>query len=124
MISERTLGDSHVLIAEDEWLFAAALDAAVVDAGATVVGPVASLAEVLELVTREVRIDGAILDVNLRGEMVFPAADLLAQRGVPYVFTTGYDFSVIPKRFEHVVRCEKPVNIPAVVRALADLIRA
>jgi hypothetical protein len=49
--------------------------------------------DALDLITQEAKIDDAILDINLRGEMVFPAADLLAQRGGPFVFTTGYDLS-------------------------------
>jgi hypothetical protein len=46
----------------------------------------------------EPRIDGAVVDVNLRGLMVYPAADLLAERQVPFVFVTGYDREVIPRR--------------------------
>jgi len=62
------------------------------------------------LIQREQRIDAAILDVNLGGEMVFPAADLLIERGVPVVLTTGYDKSALPSRFSGVALCEKPVG--------------
>jgi hypothetical protein len=55
--------------------------------------------------------------------MVFPVADLLAERGVPVVFTTGYDLSLIPKRFDHVAKCVKPTSMSAAVRAIERLVR-
>jgi hypothetical protein len=55
---------------------------------------------------------------STHGETVVPVADMLAECGVPFVFTTGYDASVIPGRFVRIVRCEKPVSITKVVRAL------
>ena len=61
------------------------------------------------------------LDVNLRGEMAFPVADLLIQRGVPFIFTTGYDESVIPDRFANILRCEKPIAVDGIIRALGRM---
>ena len=59
------------------------------DLGCEVVGPAASLAAGLEL-ARSASIDAAVLDVNLAGQKVFPIADALTERGVPFVFATGY----------------------------------
>ena len=56
--------------------------------------------------------------------MSFPVADLLIERGVPFVFTTGYDASVIPSRLEHVVRCEKPIKVSRVIETIGRLIHA
>lgn len=56
--------------------------------------------------------------VSLKGEMVFPAADLLIERGTPFAFTTGFDQSVIPSRFSHVIRCEKPVPVAKIIKVL------
>jgi len=64
------------------------------------------------------RLDGAVLDLNLRGEMGFQVADILAERMVPFVFATGYDRAVIPERFAGIARCEKPISVEKVVRAL------
>ncbi|HYE50011.1 MAG TPA: two-component system response regulator protein-glutamate methylesterase, partial [Azospirillaceae bacterium] len=36
-------------------------------------------------------IDAAVLDVNLRGRTVYAVAEVLTERGVPFLFTTGYD---------------------------------
>jgi CheY-like chemotaxis protein len=108
-----------VLVAEDEYLIATDLDRALVEAGMRVLGPVPSLAMTLELMDAAPRLDAAILDVNLQGEMVFPAATVLQDRGVPFVFSTGYDESVIPARFQHVTRCEKPVCTARLISALS-----
>lgn len=114
----RTLGNCHILVVEDEYMLADDLQTELEDEGAVVIGPVAALADALALIRSAPRIDGAILDANLGGEMVFPAADLLIERQVPIVFTTGYDASVIPARFEAIARCEKPINMRQVSNAI------
>lgn len=119
---EPKLRDRRLLIVEDEFLLAEELRAELEDAAAIVLGPAGTLEEALGLIESEPRIDGAILDVNLGGQQAFPAADLLAERGVPFVFTTGYDASILPSRFADVIRCEKPVNIARITRAMARLI--
>ena len=59
-----------------------------------------------------------ILDVNLRGERVFPVVDVLRERRVPMVFTTGYEQWALPDAYADVPRCEKPVETYRLVRAL------
>ncbi len=113
----------RILVAEDEYMLADDLCAELSDAGATVVGPAGNVGDALNLIGSGMEVDGAILDINLRGEMIFPAADLLAGRGVPFVFTTGYDASAIPNRFGAIARCEKPVDMAKVVQALGRAIR-
>ncbi|WP_160936867.1 HWE histidine kinase domain-containing protein [Teichococcus coralli] len=80
----------RVLLAEDEPLVAMELETQLHALGFTVVGPAASLSEALRLASEEALLDAAVLDVNLRGQAVFPVADLLVRRGVPVVFATGY----------------------------------
>lgn len=121
---DRTLLDCRVLVVEDEYMLADELETELADAGAKVLGPVGTIEEAVAIIEAESEMDGAILDANLRGEMVFPAADLLLERGVPFVFTTGYDASAFPARFEHIVRCEKPINIKRVAQAIGRVIRA
>jgi CheY-like chemotaxis protein len=86
---ERLLG-LRILVVEDEGLLALELQLAFEDEGAEVVGPVQSLARALETVTADTAIDLAILDVDLAGENVYPVAELLAQRSVPFAFHTGH----------------------------------
>lgn len=116
------LRDCAILVAEDEYFLAEDLRSELVDAGAIIVGPVASLAAGFAASEGAGRIDGALLDVDLNGEAVFPLADALEERQVPFLFTTGYDATAIPGRFDHVVRCEKPFDVDGVIRALSRAI--
>ncbi len=104
----RPLHGRRILVVEDEYYVARELHLGLVAAGASVIGPASSLDIALDLIKASSTIDAAVLDINLSGEMVFPAADLLLERGVPIIFSTGYDRSAIPARFNHVPRCEKP----------------
>ena len=123
-MTDRTLHECRVLVGEDEYMLADELEMQLVDAGAIVLGPIGTIEEAVDLIRSERKIDGAILDVNLAGEMIFPVADLLIERGVPFVFTTGYDASIIPSHLKHVVRCEKPINIVRITQAIGRLIHA
>jgi CheY-like chemotaxis protein len=122
MMIGQMLRGRHILIVEDEYLLADDLRSQFEDAGAIVLGPAGTLGGAFDLIASEPRIDGAVLDANLHGEMVFPAADLLVGRSIPFVFTTGYDASTIPSRFEHVARCEKPVKTREVTDAIIALL--
>jgi ActR/RegA family two-component response regulator len=109
----------RLLVVEDEYLIAAALERALEDRGAEVVGPAGSVEGALRLVEAEGdRLDGAVLDINLRDERVYPVADALAARGVPFVFLTGYDAQVIPDTYAGVPRSEKPVSTALLARTL------
>ena len=77
---DRDLRDCRVLVVEDEYMLADELEMELVDAGATVLGPVGTVGEAMAMIEAEAEIDGAVLDVNLRGKMAFPAADLLFVR--------------------------------------------
>ena len=53
------------------------------------VGPTSRLERALDLLEDAEQIDGAMLDISLAGKMIYPATDLLAKRGVPFLFATG-----------------------------------
>lgn len=78
-----------VLLVEDEFIIALLLEEMLRDLGYRVLGPVARLGKALEMARRE-GVDAAILDINLNGEEVYPVAETLAARGIPFVFVTGY----------------------------------
>lgn len=92
--------------------------------GAEVLGPVPYVSEAIQLIASESWIDGALLDVNLHNETVWPVVDALRARGVPVVLATGYDASAIPPAYAHLPRCEKPATrqdlTRTLVRAMAD----
>lgn len=123
-MDKETLKGRNILVAEDEYHIADDLRSNLEALGATVVGPVASVQGLRDLVESAGDLDGAILDVNLRGEMVFDAADRLRERGVPFIFSTGYDESAIPARFSDVIRCEKPISLGKIMQAMAKIIPA
>lgn len=122
--TDATLEGLRILVVEDEYLLADEMDYELAAIGAVVLGPAGSVREAIDLIQGEARIDGAALDLNLGGEPAFEVADLLARRGVPFVFTTGYDAAMIPARHSHVVRCEKPVRMARVASAIAAAIAA
>ena len=107
-VTEIDLKDVRILVVEDEYFLADDMRETLSEAGAEVLGPVPSVAEARALVEADARIDAAVLDINLQGEEVFPVADLLRLRGVPFVFATGYDGWAIPERFADTSRLEKP----------------
>lgn len=92
------------------------------EAGAEVLGPVSSLSNAMHLITTENLIHGALLDVNLGKEAIWPVVDMLLARGVPLVLATGYDASAIPPTYLHLPRCEKPVSGQDLARALAQVL--
>jgi CheY-like chemotaxis protein len=108
-----------LLVAEDEYIIAVDLAQSLEHLGVNVIGPAASVREALELVEISDHIDGAVLDVNLREERVYPVADVLISRKIPFIFASGYDAAEIPENYAAVPRCEKPVNIAHLVRLLA-----
>lgn len=122
-MTDPILHTCRILVVEDEYILAADLEMELLDAGAIVLGPFGTLETAIEFIRMEQEIDGAILDVNLRGEMIFPVADLLVERGVPFVLTTGYDESVIPSRLKHSPRCEKPISMAKITQAIGRLIQ-
>lgn len=115
---ELSPSSARVLVVEDEYMLADALADGLTALGVQVVGPVGGLEEALALAAAS-QLDGAILDVNLGGEMVFPLADALAAKGVPYVFATGYGRESIPEPYREAPILSKPVDVAA-LKSLLD----
>jgi CheY-like chemotaxis protein len=111
----------RVLLVEDEYLLADHLADVLGALGATPVGPAGSVVHALQLIDRAGRIDGAILDVELDGERVYPVADALRERGIPFVFSTGYGGDALPERFRDMPVMDKLVTMKHVRGALDRL---
>ncbi|HZP75553.1 MAG TPA: response regulator [Pseudolabrys sp.] len=114
----RPVADSHagiglagdcVLLVEDEALVALAVSELLTELGFTVLGPYSRVSDAAAAM-RERRIDAAILDINLGGELVYPLAEMLEQRGVPFVYVTGYGAESVDPRFEKVPVLQKPIE--------------
>ena len=119
-MTESSLTGRRILVVEDEYMIADAMQRGFEDQGAIVVGPAPSVRQALRLLDAAADLDGAVLDMNLGDEAVFPVADALQARGIPFLFTTGYDAAGVPPAWRHVLRLEKPIEFAAIIRALSD----
>jgi CheY-like chemotaxis protein len=110
----------RILVVEDKYFIAEELREALDRLGATMVGPAPTGEKALALLTAE-PIDAAVLDINLRGEMSFAVADALEERGIPFVFATGYDRAAVPERYRNVPHWAKPFDPEQLVVTALDL---
>jgi two-component sensor histidine kinase/CheY-like chemotaxis protein len=100
---------NRILLVEDEILVAMMMRDILTELGFTVVGPFSRLSEAMVAAVHE-DIDAGIIDINLGGEFVYPVADVLAARKIPFVFVTGYGVESIDGRFGYVPIVKKPVQ--------------
>jgi DNA-binding NtrC family response regulator len=105
-------------VLEDEYFVADDLVRALRDGGAQAVGPVNTVRQAEEIVARE-HLDGAILDLNLRGQMAFDFVRRLAATELPCLIVSGYGEDAVPDAVSHIARIEKPVSAAFVVKTLA-----
>jgi CheY-like chemotaxis protein len=115
----------RVFLVEDESLLLMLAEATLESFGAVIVATASSLGEALVEAER-VTADIAILDINLSGEMSYPAADILARRDIPVVFVTGYANLALPTAFQAAPRLTKPYNenrLVEVIREVANVAR-
>jgi CRP-like cAMP-binding protein/ActR/RegA family two-component response regulator len=114
-MTKAMLQDRRILVVEDEYVIAENMQRGLEKAGAIVLGPVPSVKQALELLGKEPNVDGAVLDINLAGEKVFPVADALTARKIRFLFATGYSASDVPLEYQHVTRFGKPVDAGAII---------
>lgn len=122
MTNPDQLKNKRILVVEDEFLLADDLAKTIARRGATLIGPVASVPAGLSVAGDTKVIDAAILDINLRNVLSYPIAEILQDRGVPFLFTTGYDHELVPEKFHHIRKVHKPYDQQEVVDRLAELI--
>ena len=121
-MSAKPLEGLRLFVVEDEALVAMLLEDMLTDLGCVVVDVAGSLSQALERVdTVSGRADAAILDVNLGGEQVYPFADALAERQVPFLFATGYGRVGVAARYPSARVLTKPYGPEELVAALSSL---
>ncbi|MFZ0268208.1 response regulator [Caulobacter sp.] len=108
----------RIMIVEDEALVALMVEDLLTEFGCEISGSFGAVDDALaylkDAATPPPALDGAVLDVNIGGTMVFPVAERLRAAGIPFVFATGY--GALPRKgFEDVVVLNKPIN-PVLLR--------
>jgi CheY-like chemotaxis protein len=100
----------RIMIVEDEALVALMVEDLLTDFGCRISGSFGAVDEALAYLSQAAAaLDGAVLDVNIGGTMVFPVAERLRAAGVPFVFATGY--GALPRKgFEDVPVLNKPID--------------
>jgi two-component SAPR family response regulator len=83
--------------------------------GHSVVGPIGRASEAL-LAAKQTDYDAAILDINLGDGTAYPVAEIVAARGIPFVFVTGYEADTVDDRFSHIPVLQKPIERQALQR--------
>lgn len=112
------LDGRRILVVEDESLVAMLIETILEDMGCHVIGPIAAVDDAMKTVSDEGHIDGALLDVNVAGREVFPVADALKDRGVPFVFSTGYGEGGLPEHWRGQPTIQKPFTEQTIREAL------
>jgi DNA-binding response OmpR family regulator len=107
-----------ILVVEDEALIASELKIFLENQGCVVAGPIGTIDRALDLARNEV-LDGALLDINLNGSMIYPVAEVLSERNVPFIFLTGYSSVPSDPRFAQRPRVEKPFDLAELRRAMS-----
>ena len=106
-MAEPGTAPARILVVEDESLIRMLLEDMLADLGHEVVATASSVSTAKELATAG-GFDAAILDVNLEGEEVFPVAEILAARSLPFVFASGYGQAALPEKFRDRPTLQKP----------------
>src|ERR1700712_948365 len=121
IVSDLALSGLHILVVEDEYFLASALVRDLEQVGAVPIGPSPSVFDALKRISESERIDAALLNFRLRGELSIPIAEDLRRRGIPFVFVTGNDEDA-RERFPGVRVHPKPADMAAIVRTLAAVV--
>ena len=118
--TETGAGTRRVLVVEDEVLIGMLLEDMLGDLGFQVFAMASNIDQAKEL-ARDAPVDLAILDVNLNGQEVFPVAEILAGRGIPFLFATGYGERGLPPAFQNRPTLQKPFHQESLERQVTTL---
>ena len=117
------LSGRRILLVEDEMLIACMLEDMLAELDYVVVGPAARVAQALALIEAEV-IDAAVLDLCLNQELSYPVADALIARGIPFLFSTGYDKGRLRDSYQSLPMLQKPFHLLELAKVLTTFFPA
>jgi CheY-like chemotaxis protein len=107
----------RILVVEDELMIRMLLDGMLEDLGYTMAAEAGAIDEAVTL-AKQADFDAAILDVNLNGQPITPVVEALIERGVPFVFATGYGARGVPEPYRNNPTLQKPFQTEALEEAL------
>ena len=113
--------NARILVVEDEYLIRMLLEDMLQEIGYEIAAAVGSSAEASAF-ARDGAFDLAILDVNLDGEEIYPVADILAARDLPFVFVTGYGERSLSEPYRDRPALQKPFQSDHLQKTLAALL--
>jgi len=113
--------EARILVVEDEYLIRMLLEDMLTDLGYIVSAAVGTIAEARKLAEKG-DFELAILDVNLDGEPIYPVADILGQRRLPFVFVTGYGERSLAEPYRNRPALQKPFQVEQLRKTLASLL--
>ncbi len=107
----------RILLVEDEAMIAMLIEDMVADIGGELAATATRLDDAMAQAS-EREVDFAILDLNLGGVLTYPVAEVLRQRGIPFVFATGYGAGGLAKGYENETALEKPFTTGTLERVM------
>lgn len=122
-MTQDVLVGSRVLIVEDDPIIAMTHMTTLEGAGCVVLGPARGVEQAILMIGAQ-SVDLALLDINLNGEKVYPVADALAKRGVPFVFLTGYGSEILPPAHRGQRCLTKPCDEDDLLPALREALHS
>jgi CheY-like chemotaxis protein len=117
--TSESMSGGCLLLVEDEALVGMMMKDLLLELGYSVRGPFSSTTDAMHVASHE-RFQAAILDINVKGELIYELADAIAARDIPLVFVTGYGTEAVEERFKMVPVLQKPVDRSALERVLAS----
>lgn len=112
----------RILVVEDQAPIALQVEDMLVESDCEVVGPASRVEQALKLLDEQ-DVDAAVLDLNIAGEMVYPVADLMDARGLPYVFATGCDPADLAGPYRQKQVLQKPFSRRALIEAMEQVLQ-
>jgi CheY-like chemotaxis protein len=117
MSEDSSAAGKRVLVVEDELMIRMLLQDMLADLGHTLAGEAGRIEDAVAL-ARQGEFDVAILDVNLNGQPISPVVEVLLERGVPFVFATGYGQRGVPEPYRGSPTLQKPFQADALAEAI------
>jgi CheY-like chemotaxis protein len=113
----KTSAGKRVFVVEDEIMIRMLLEGMLADLGHSVAAEAGDIGQAVEL-AKQGQFDLAVLDVNLNGDSVTPVVEILAERGVPFIFASGYGQRGLPEAYRSVPMLQKPFQTDALEQAI------